>query len=136
MILCTDCCESVNGNKAVQSTTVHGLCEVCGEDFGKQTIYLEKSRTKKPEKARIIVQNMKYWDTFFTKKDEEGESIFLSEVPEDRLKHGVKKVMHLRIGPKNVGCLYAVETKKGIEFVYGYHHDGFCPAVKTTKLRR
>jgi len=136
MILCTDCCEEINGKNAIQSTTIHGNCQVCGDRFGKLTIYLEKLRTRKVDTARTIMDNMKHWNKHLLSKDEEGEATFLFEVPEDKLKPEVKKVVHLRFGPKNVRCLYAIKTRRGIEFVHGFHHDEFCPAVRSTQLKR
>ena len=136
-LLCTDCNEEISGNKVLLSSFVHGKCNICGENIGKKLIYTLKFKTKHPEKARTIFERFKYWDSFLQKKDEEGDSIFLSEVPTDKLKPNVKKIMHLRRGPKFVECLYAQETKKGIEFVYGLHHDDFCPAVnQLNKLKR
>ena len=140
MIICSDCQKSISeGKKGTDflTTLVHGPCEICGDREGKKLIYVEKLRTKKPEEARRIMEEFRYWDKFFTKKDDEEQAIFLSEVPAERLKPEVKKVMHLRRGPRNVKCLYAIETEKGIEFIYGYHHDGFCPAIaQLNKLKR
>lgn len=136
-LICTDCNEEVSGNKVLLSSFVYGKCHLCGENTGKKLIYTLKAKIKKPEEARTIFERFKYWDDFLQKKDEEGDSAFLSEVPTDKLKPNVKKIMHLRRGPKYVECLYAIETKKGIEFRYGLHHDSFCPAIALpNKLRR
>lgn len=136
-LMCSDCIEEVSGDKVLLSSFVYGKCNICGENTGKKLIYTLKAKTKKPEEARTIFDRFKYWDTFLQKKDEEGDSIFLSEVPTDKLKPNIKKAMHLRRGPKYVECLYAIETKKGIEFIHGYHHDEFCPAVnQPNKLKR
>lgn len=135
MILCSTCSESIN-NKGTLTTLVHGKCIICGSDFGKLLVHIEKSRTKKPEEARKIVERLRFWDSFLQKKDEEGNSIFLLEIPEEKMKPGVKKIIHLRRGPKNNKCLYAIATKKGVEFVYGLHHDNHCPAMKVNRLKK
>ena len=136
-LVCSDCNEAVSEGKVLLSSFVYGKCQLCGENLGKKLIYTLKAKTKQPEEARTIFERFKYWDVFLQKKDEEGDSIFLSEVSPDKLKPNVKKIMHLRRGPKFVECLYAQETKKGIEFVYGYHHDDFCPAIsQPNKLKR
>jgi hypothetical protein len=135
-LVCNSCNQEIAGDKVILSPTVYGKCQICGEDIGKRIIFTLKLRTRKPEEARKIMDNFRFWDKFFQGKDENG-SIFLSEVPAEKLKSNVKKVMHLRIGPKNVKCLYAQETKKGIEFIHGFHHSDFCPAInRPNKLKR
>jgi hypothetical protein len=136
-LVCDFCNQEIRGNKVILSSLIHGKCAICGEKQGKRIIYTEKDRIKDPTKARQIVTNMRYWDNRFQKKDEEGDTVFLSEVPPDKLKSNVVKMMHLRFGPRNIQCLYALETRKGIVFVHGLHTDDFCPAIKTAgRLRR
>lgn len=137
LIVCSDCNEEIKGTKVILSTTIHGKCIICGEQEGRKLIYSEINRTKNTGKARNIVLNMKNMAEHLTKRDEDGEVYSLYDVPEEKLKPNVKKALHLRKGPKNVECIYALETRKGIEFVHGYHHDEFCPAIHVpSKLKR
>jgi hypothetical protein len=129
------CNEEIRGDKVSLSTFIYGKCEICGENTGKKIKYSEKEVIKKPEKARIVVTNMRYWNNFLQKKDENG-TVFLHEVPLEKLKPNVKKILHLVKNPKSVECLYAKETRKGIVFVHGVHHEDFCPATKNTRVLR
>lgn len=126
MILCKECCLSINGKSGIQSILISGPCQVCKDPSGRETIALEEFKTFDKERALQTSNQMKGSHRFFLLSKMDSE---LFQLPPEKLKPGVLKVMHLVLGEKNVKCLAAITFGRKVLYSYHLHGKSFCPHV-------